>query len=653
MMVDRILTSAEWKDVRRESYGGKAHGIALLIEMGFNVPYSVFLPSMTLKEFDSSLYGNSRKRKALMHMLAPMRRESRFDVAIRSSATCEDGTVHSQAGRFSSFLGLMSYEELLQKSKQVIEGLDMNDVKGLGRMGLVIQKRIDAAFSGVTFSSDPITGSRVLCVSSLTSGMGGPLVSGRNEGEDVIIQIKNGAFRVPRYHTPIQKNQLKRICGIAKKIERRLGRPVDIEWCLSSETEDPFILQCRPATGIFSLCSSILDLKTVEESEIFPQIRSNPKIALRQHANKVGSKMPDTYLVTMTRNREASHVPNLDKIKPSSYWNGYSIVLVYPARIKGKIVRCFLGDEYLRELVEGCQRYTFRAFPKYSQLREALEDLADSAFKEYWLATAMIQEIYKAKYTGVCKRIADGYAVEIAKGYFVPKGVVQVSRYLLDLKGDILSADEVCQDRCIRIVGGFIIEQKLNINDSFIHIEPSVLSEIVKTFRRVLYRDDVAIEFGLYEEESTRQLVPYLIDMAQDKLGDKLSRRMLTDGVISNGTISGEAVVLDPEESIRKSLNVHLYDELEKEAGNGKNHVILCQKPDVSFLRLVQKYPPQRLGFAFAEGSVLCHLAIVLREKGIPAAVVGKIPDFVKGKNVTLDCITPGLKAGERIRIDS
>jgi len=80
--------------------------------------------------------------------------------------------------------------------------------------------------------------------------------------------------------------------------------------------------------------------------------------------------------------------------------------------------------------------------------------------------------------------------------------------------------------------------------------------------------------------------------------------------------------------------------------------IFLCRRPNIALLPLLEQYEPGRIGFLFEEGSVLCHLAVVLREKGIPAVKLsGPLPQWPEGAVCTLDGASPGLTGKERITL--
>lgn len=86
--------------------------------------------------------------------------------AVRSSATLEDGTRHSFAGMFRSFLNV-PHADIVEKAKDVRESVFSPEVEeycscfGLDyhslRMSVIVQQMVSAKVAGVAFSTHPVS----------------------------------------------------------------------------------------------------------------------------------------------------------------------------------------------------------------------------------------------------------------------------------------------------------------------------------------------------------------------------------------------------------------------------------------------------------------------------------------------------------------
>src|SRR5690606_8504513 len=123
---------------------------------------------------------------------------------------------------------------------------------------------------------------------------------------------------------------------------------------------------------------------------------------------------------------------DLQQIPEKNDGSGYSVVLLYPSKIDGKVLRQFACDEKDRQNMayRKCQRYSLRSFQGKKTLCGAIQTIQLECLNLTWKNFIIVQEIYNATYTGIAKKIEDGIAIEIARGHFVPKGLVPTSNYL-------------------------------------------------------------------------------------------------------------------------------------------------------------------------------------------------------------------------------
>ncbi len=214
------------------------------------------------------------------------------DVAVRSSAVCEDAPDASFAGQFETYLNVSGENQILEKVKKcfasafndrVISYREEKKVPHLEfAVSVGVQKmvRSDKASSGVMFTLDTETGfDKVVLINSIW-GLGEMIVQGGitpdefyvfkpsigKEGKNPIIR-KDLGRKTKKYIYKVgggllekkvsEKEQLifsltdKEIQKLAKwavAIEEHYGRPQDLEWAKDGETEELFIVQSRPET---------------------------------------------------------------------------------------------------------------------------------------------------------------------------------------------------------------------------------------------------------------------------------------------------------------------------------------------------------------------------------------------------------------------
>jgi pyruvate,water dikinase len=212
-------------------------------------------------------------------------------VAVRSSATAEDGAEHAWAGQLDSFLNTTS-KNLEENVKRCFASLFTPRAifyrfeKGLNKshisVAVVVQKMVQSEKSGIAFSVHPVTEDRNQMIIEGSWGLGEAIVSGQitpdsyviEKDTNTIIDINiaeksKGLFRNQKgpnltdgHSTNIWKNiatkksneqclsgkEILKLGEIIKRIEKHYGFPCDIEWAY--EKKKFYIVQSRPITTL-------------------------------------------------------------------------------------------------------------------------------------------------------------------------------------------------------------------------------------------------------------------------------------------------------------------------------------------------------------------------------------------------------------------
>lgn len=183
-------------------------------------------------------------------------------LVVRSSAVGEDSANHSFAGQLDSFLHIRTPAELESSVLRCWASLWSDRClayqrhKGvrLRHMGVVIQRQVDARYSGVLFTS----GSTVALgedgmVIEYCPGLADRLVAGEATPGRILVGRQNGELR---HHEPspdfpgaqfVSSPAVSRLTATAIALEREFGRDLDIEWSVSDGNE-VHLLQVRPIT---------------------------------------------------------------------------------------------------------------------------------------------------------------------------------------------------------------------------------------------------------------------------------------------------------------------------------------------------------------------------------------------------------------------
>ncbi|QDU20223.1 PEP/pyruvate-binding domain-containing protein [Urbifossiella limnaea] len=198
-------------------------------------------------------------------------------VAVRSSATGEDGSEASFAGQQETILGVRGLDAVLDavercwaslhteraKAYRAKQGVDDSDLA----MAVVVQELVPADAAGVLFTRDPLdtTGRRMLVEAAW--GLGEVVVSGRVTPDRFTLDRDSGAVldrrlgakdvRVgvageeavsdaDRARFCLSDSELSRLADLGRRVEAFDGEPRDIEWAVAGGRV--YLLQSRPIT---------------------------------------------------------------------------------------------------------------------------------------------------------------------------------------------------------------------------------------------------------------------------------------------------------------------------------------------------------------------------------------------------------------------
>jgi pyruvate, water dikinase len=208
-------------------------------------------------------------------------------VAVRSSATREDGETASFAGEYETYLwvrgladlrravqgcwaSLFSYRALAYCQEHGISALDIQVAVG-------VQKMVRARSAGVLFTLNPATGdvSRIAIEGSWGLGsvvVGGEVTPDRFMVEKVGLSVCDRQIATKTIqHLPdpaggvvvadvpedlqrepcLREDEVLELAGLGKRLHEEQGRAQDVEWAIDADLAFPdnvFLLQCRPET---------------------------------------------------------------------------------------------------------------------------------------------------------------------------------------------------------------------------------------------------------------------------------------------------------------------------------------------------------------------------------------------------------------------
>lgn len=203
-------------------------------------------------------------------------------VAVRSSATAEDGQDHAWAGQLDSYLNV-TRDTVLEKVQhcwaslftpraifyRFEKGLDTTKIS----VAVVVQKMVNSEVSGIAFSVHPVTEDRNQLIIEAGYGLGEAIVSGQITPDSYVVEKEprnildinvseqsRGLFRKAGGGNEWKElgeqgekqvltgPQINELSDIIVGIENHYGFPCDIEWAF--EQGKFYIVQSRPITTL-------------------------------------------------------------------------------------------------------------------------------------------------------------------------------------------------------------------------------------------------------------------------------------------------------------------------------------------------------------------------------------------------------------------
>ncbi len=257
-----------------QNVGGKGLSLGLMTRAGLPVPPGFCICTAAHRRLRGRL---PQEDPLAVEILHAYRKLGGGLVAVRSSATAEDGAVTSFAGQQETILGVVGEAPLLEAVARCWESLNSERAvayrlqQGVGEEGLamavVVQQLVPAETAGVLFTRDPLDPEGKQMLVEAAWGLGETVVSGQVSPDRFHLDGATGAVRdrhvsskmvqrtaagtepVPaaRQNVPcLDDGQLAKLAELGRQVERFYGEPRDVEWAWADERF--WLLQARPIT---------------------------------------------------------------------------------------------------------------------------------------------------------------------------------------------------------------------------------------------------------------------------------------------------------------------------------------------------------------------------------------------------------------------
>jgi rifampicin phosphotransferase len=239
--------------------GSKAKNLSTLHVKGMAVP-NCFIISTAV--FDEYIKHKVISKQISTHILKAFDVLSSNKVAVRSSASVEDGMGATWAGQFVTSL-CVSRDELLDAIKKTFDSVSSESVtsyriwsnteENMITMAIIVQEMVESKYAGVLFTANPVQGEPEHMILEYVDGLGDSLVDGMVTPNTVLFDKNRNIIldhHVENDSTSefITNTMVNMFCTVGKQIETLFNCPQDIEW--SYDGNKLWILQSRPITTV-------------------------------------------------------------------------------------------------------------------------------------------------------------------------------------------------------------------------------------------------------------------------------------------------------------------------------------------------------------------------------------------------------------------
>lgn len=592
----------------KSELGGKIYWLDYLKKKKFNIPRGYCINKKYFQEFmfandiavDEYVQGEIFKydkirsviysanfTTEMMNELQLVYDDLKKPIVVRSSSSVEDSEDFSCAGLFTSVNGVNSFEKFLEALK-ICWISTFNDVidQYIGEdreygINVLVQEEIKGEAGGVAFSIDPI--SQNVSTILIESCVSGPqaVVEGNGEIEDIQISRFNDEELNPLY---------KMIKDRILEIEPLVDNFIDMEWIYKEN--EVYIVQVRPVTTVKDDIAVI----EVDDEKTFSLPLKNLQ---KMHSRWLEKKIPVRKVCIDTN-------INIGKFY---YWfrkkdpNGDILKEVIDMETDAEVYEIYDGKDIVLTTKDNIIEKTLAS--TYDVLR--------------------VSESVPTEYSGFSSMIDDTCYIEVVKGGFngFYSGEFESTKYVVDKAGNIINADEKVFNEAYYYEAGWWT--KKSIESELVKLDAKTVKDIIYITEKLNEAfENVRVEWILNSKGV------YLFDVTVEK--EKLVDVYGEGKVISQGKTAGKAYVLQDAHmfddkikhiSIRMGyemdeiINNEEVKEIKEKLNLEENSILVCEYPNAKLSVLLDKVN----GVIFERGSLLCHLAIILREKKIPAVI--------------------------------
>jgi len=525
-------------------------------------------------------------------------------LAIRSSSPSEDNIVNSYAGVYYSTVGVSDMDGAFKSIKKCWASLFTeraffyNQGKVSTEMAVILQKYIDPDFSGILFSKNPVSHDPIP-VLEYKSGNNVGITDGNESGRFVKIEDIKEEFG---------DEFVTKVTQMTNQLVDIFHSDVDVEWAQKGDVF--YILQARAVTTNYShpkfLWAVQEDLDTLFNVNL-------------GHCHHLLARRLQKHVWF----RKFCHEHNIPTYK--TYYLVFSEDEIDYAceHVKRDMDMPFLRLTWKKGVGQLCKR---------EDIKEALRYGVENKYNPLGNGFHCVQigDVIPAPVTGFSRVLENGDILieTFPTGLFGMKdGRIPPTKYVLNSNGEcVFSHIEEFHQKGV-------LSEKTGSWESYpcepftitlSNDELDKLADITKTLHQLgevnvewysyqgkIYIKDLSIENSSIVGQSGHQLCL--------SKGSALGHAVIVKdiSILDEFSASNQISVVNYDLDTKELPFLEQYKEIKDKLEKYKDAILIAEYPSVGLIPLI----PFVKGMVFTRGTVLCHTAIVLREKHIPSTI--------------------------------
>lgn len=310
------------QDPMRLGAGNKASHLDELACAGFPVPAGFVIPA-----------GSPDKGEDLESAVEAI---GGYPLAVRSSAVAEDRQGASYAGIYLSLLNIASAEELIPAIEQVQGSASGDSSENYQRrlgaeeavssqsnsIAVLVQRMVDAAYAGVAFTLDPLSGRDDVFVVETCRGLADRLVGGQIQPARVTLSAADGIILdcelggepdIPAH------GFFEELHRVLLEIQAYFGCPQDVEWVLDQQ-DRLWVVQSRSVTA-FGRRPDLEEFTTADMRDGGVSARVCTPLMFSLYRDAMSESMPQYLRAIRLLTPDQQDTTWIDSFYGRPYWN--------------------------------------------------------------------------------------------------------------------------------------------------------------------------------------------------------------------------------------------------------------------------------------------------------------------------------------------